>query len=444
MAVQDLPNETTDNVRRFDVASGFSIRAVDGRRRGQLQPDHPGAQKPLPQQPVPKPVPVPKITVHPNDDPALGPALGKFVGTFEGTGMNMIFRPKNKFTSALEDNLLEINLTVEKLQFMESSILGLVPNRGFDNQEDVNLTGIPYQQTISDELNELTGKPDLAEKIAIHFEQGLFMRTPATVSPDTSKRATISRMGSIPHGTTINLQDFEPQAVIKGRPNIPDIKIVPFTVGASQDTGAVPLSLFKNMSVLGDVGSNVRKPKDLTAFDKNKTITLASLNNPNKLLKDINANKDIANHWTFTVQDAHSSLGGGGLANISFLKDGNKPTISGSVRGNANAVRVTCTYWISTVRHKVVIPKGDYTRDDPILAPKDHKDGVPGPRFKIGLKRKTTQDNTIEVTSTQIQYSQNVTLDFGILSWPHISVATLVPVLPVGVPAGSAALASVK
>jgi len=27
----------------------------------------------------------------------------------------------------------------------------------------------------------------------------------------------------------------------------------------------------------------------------------------------------------------------------------------------------------------------------------------------------------------QIQYAQNVTLDFGPLSWPHVSVATLIP-----------------
>jgi hypothetical protein len=125
--------------------------------------------------------------------------------------VNTIFRPGNGFTSALEDNLLEVNLTLETLQFMESSVLGKVPNRGFDNQKDVFLTGIPYQQTISDQLNEVTGKADLGnKKIDLHFKQWLFMRTPVTGSSKTIP-PTISRMGSIPHGTTINAQDFEPQ-----------------------------------------------------------------------------------------------------------------------------------------------------------------------------------------------------------------------------------------
>lgn len=445
MVVQGLANEVTDDVRSFDVAPGFSISEVDGRRGG-VQTDHPQGQKPLGRLVSNVPVLHPRqINVHPNDDPTMGPVLGKFVGTFQGTGMNTIFRPRNGFTAeqALEDNLLEVNLTVETMQFMESSILGNVPNRGFDNQKDVFLTGIPYQQTVSDELNETTGKADLGnKKIDLHFEQGLFMRTPETESPNTSKRATISRMGSIPHGTTINAQDFEPQKVNDGKPNIPDIKIVPFRIGSTQDSGAIPLTTFKNMAVLSDVGENLRKPKNLTNFAANKTITLASLNNPNQFLTDINANKSIVNNWEFTVKTKHPTLAGGGVANIAFLQDGEK--IGGSARGNANAVNVTCTYWVSTVKHQLFIKQGDYTNNDPILTPKDDQNGVPGPRFQIQLKRKTNQDNTIEVTSTQIQYSQNVTLDFGILSWPHISVATLAPALPILISANSTALASVK
>jgi len=37
----------------------------------------------------------------------------------------------------------------------------------------------------------------------------------------------------------------------------------------------------------------------------------------------------------------------------------------------------------------------------------------------------------------QIQYSQLVLLNFNHLSWPHVSVATLVPVSPVSVPASA-------
>jgi hypothetical protein len=33
----------------------------------------------------------------------------------------------------------------------------------------------------------------------------------------------------------------------------------------------------------------------------------------------------------------------------------------------------------------------------------------------------------------QIQYTQNVSLNFATLTWPHVSVATLVPAKPIAV-----------
>ena len=40
----------------------------------------------------------------------------------------------------------------------------------------------------------------------------------------------------------------------------------------------------------------------------------------------------------------------------------------------------------------------------------------------------------ITVQTTQIQYSQQVFLNFKGLTWPHVSVATLVPSNPIPVP----------
>jgi hypothetical protein len=40
----------------------------------------------------------------------------------------------------------------------------------------------------------------------------------------------------------------------------------------------------------------------------------------------------------------------------------------------------------------------------------------------------------ITVKSTQIQYSQQVFLNFNTLTWPHVSVATLVASEPIPVP----------
>jgi hypothetical protein len=44
---------------------------------------------------------------------------------------------------------------------------------------------------------------------------------------------------------------------------------------------------------------------------------------------------------------------------------------------------------------------------------------------------------SIKVKATQIQYSQQVLLNFNGLTWPHVSVATLVPASPLPVPASA-------
>ncbi len=41
---------------------------------------------------------------------------------------------------------------------------------------------------------------------------------------------------------------------------------------------------------------------------------------------------------------------------------------------------------------------------------------------------------TLNVTGTQIQYTQTVNLNFAGLSWPHVSVATLAPADPITIP----------
>ena len=41
---------------------------------------------------------------------------------------------------------------------------------------------------------------------------------------------------------------------------------------------------------------------------------------------------------------------------------------------------------------------------------------------------------TVTVATTQIQYSQKVMLNFNGLSWPHVSVASLVPASPIPIP----------
>jgi len=151
--------------------------------------------------------------------------------------------------------------------------------------------------------------------------------------------------------------------------------------------------------------------------------------------------KDFAGYWTFTLKSKHPTVGGGGVSNIAFLADGEKPKFKGLASGNANAVEVTCQYWVSIVKHKVEIPANDYTNKVAEVLPKDDEPDVPGPRFQIQVGKNLTTPKTIDLTSTQIQYSQNVRLDFGNLAWPHVSVATLAPDLPILIPSDHAALA---
>jgi hypothetical protein len=351
--------------------------------------------------------------------------------------MNMIFRPRNDFGNDISrDNTLELNITVETLQFMSSTVLGKIPNKGFDDQPHIDLTGIPYMQTVSETLDVHNKTVNLdVKKVDLHFEQGLLLRTPPTKNP-VSDVHTLARLGSIPHGTTINIQDTEPDKTpINNGPKIGPSMILPFNIQKKPTDKIVFIGQksFDNMNIVGDVGTDRRKPRDLTGLEK--IVTMESLNNPNKYLEDHNRTKNIRDHYTFTLKSRHDTLPGGGVANIGFLSGGVKPNFSTGATGNANATNVTCQYWVSTVLHKVVIPKGDWTKADAqILLPTDDKKDVPGPQFRVDIKKNITKEGqTIDVTSTQIQYSQNVRLDFGTLSWPHISVATLAPALPINI-----------
>ena len=158
-------------------------------------------------------------------EPDLGGIAG-FIGTFRGTGLNTIFRPQDFAVSPTplpnpatgpDDNILEINLTQETLSFHPA--LGSIPNRGMV-QGDVFLNGIPYLQTIKD-------VSDPANPVDIHFEPGVWLSVPATTVPEEG--ATIVRMASIPHGTTIEAQGTS--FTVAGGPRINPVNITPFPIG---------------------------------------------------------------------------------------------------------------------------------------------------------------------------------------------------------------------
>src|SRR4051794_27524361 len=149
---------------------------------------------------------------------------GKAQRTWKGTGFNLIWRPNFNNQSGPKDFFLELNLTAETLAFTDITGSGIA-NRGL-LQTEVALGGVAYLQTVNDSFDN-SGQ---------HFEPGVWANVPQTSNPD--EPATVVRMGSIPHGTTINLQG---KAFTVPQPQFETSSITPFRIGSPDDgqTGLV-------------------------------------------------------------------------------------------------------------------------------------------------------------------------------------------------------------
>ena len=347
--------------------------------------------------------------------PPLGP-LAAFTDKFTGRGFNTIFRPQNSTTPAElpipqpnSDNILELNLTTELLSFMEP--LGSVPNRG-SQQADIFLNGVPYLQSISDVTDPLKATP-------IHLEPGLWVIVPPTTDP-AEPVTTVARMASIPHGTTINAQGTI--ASIAGGPasggSAPaKLKIPLAPAGTSAIT---PTSNGSPITFLSQTVTNAgtpRIPQDLSSVP---AITQDLLDNPNSLLNDHIAGVDILFTDVLSIDTQQSAIPGGGTDNIDFL-------VGDAAAPNADAHRMSAMFWIEIVQVQIEIGPlnaGGSQTVSPVVPA-----GAPAPTFAVTAPSAITDKQLITVIYTQIQYSQNVSLDFATLSWPHVSVATLVPFL---------------
>ena len=129
-------------------------------------------------------------------------------------------------------------------------------------------------------------------------------------------------------------------------------------------------------------------------------------------------------------------MNGGGTANISFLA-GTQATITtlppDGAKGtpNAHAAVMTARFWIETVAYQVNVPRIT-TKSTLLLRPiMSVNSTAPTPVFAISSPPKLPSEaQKITVPGIQIQYSQSVNLNFATLTWPHVSVATLVPSNP--------------
>jgi hypothetical protein len=282
--------------------------------------------------------------------------------SWKGTGFNLIWRPNFGGQSGPKDFFLELNLTNEALEFLDITGTTGIANRGL-LQTDVPLGGLGYLQTIFDRF----------DNSAQHFEPGVWTSVPKTNTPD--EPTTVVRMGSIPHGTTINLQGTGFTAPTP-RPQFDHASITPFQIG-SRDDGNTNLVHFPEENLTQSSSSR-------TDLSHVAGLTQAHLINPNLFLSEAVDVQTPINTTVLVITSDTSApnsvpQSGGGADNIAFLTGSRIPAGA----PNARVSRVTATFWIERVR--------DQNGDE----------------------------------FDQLQYAQRVLLDFNELSWPHITVATL-------------------
>ncbi len=277
---------------------------------------------------------------------------------WRGKGFNMLFRP-NLIGAANnpKDFFLQLNFTDETLEFTEVTGTGIA-NRGL-LQPDIILGAVAYTQAINDSFDN-SGQ---------HFEAGVWANIPATTNP--LEQATVTRMASIPHGTTVNLQG---RGLTAPLPRFSVASTVPFKIGDPTHLVDFPDRILANAS------------QSRTSLDRVKGLTQDHLDNPNLFLSDAIAKQTILSTTVLIINSdtsAASSIpdAGGGLANIAFLTGKGAPPTGGP---NALAASTTAIFWIERI-------KGEHGQPD----------------------------------YDQLQYTQEVLLNFGGLSWPHITVATL-------------------
>jgi hypothetical protein len=200
----------------------------------------------------------------------------------------------------------------------------------------------------------------------IHIEPGIWLRIPNTANPQDPE--TVARLANIPHGTSLVSQGTAKPGPI---PLVfPATDIIPFVIGDP------------NNKITTFPEPDLSKPTQFRTPPADiPNVTQQMVDNPNVVLAAANAGKTIKSvtQLTISTTDLNPPASGGGTSNIAFLTGaGGNP--------NAQAAQMDATFWIS-----------------------DFVDA----QAKPGL---------------QLQYSQRVLLNFNGLSWPHVSVATLLKV----------------
>jgi hypothetical protein len=316
------------------------------------------------------------VSGRPPDQPPASNLLGPLAmlkGVWKGRGFNQIWRPFELAKGS--DRFLELNETVEQLEFVE--IPGDIPNRGL-LQPDINVHALRYLQQVQD-AHVVDSGGNLA---GIHVEPGFWVHVPSTSNP--AEPISVARLAAIPHGTTLVAQGVAIPPINAAPPFAP-INLGPFPIGAPAPPPQPP------PPTPGFPELDLSQPSQFrTSPDDIPNVSQAMVDNPAIVLQMGVQGKNIVSTATLVISTdptkflvpsppmpAGANFPGSGLANISFLQ--------GAAGGpNAQSAMMQAIFWIETI---------------------EDSDG----RFYM-----------------QLQYQQLVILNFNGLSWPHVSVATLI------------------
>jgi hypothetical protein len=197
---------------------------------------------------------------------------------------------------------------------------------------------------------------------ALHIEPGLFLNVPATAEPRAD--ASIARLATIPHGTSFCAVGFAQDVVFDKLPEIPPANTVPFPVG-SQPPPPGTANPFPEYHL--SAGSRFRTVPTPAG------ITQEVIDDPHVVLRRALRKRAAEGHvltrvtWLIT-----STERAGGLGNIPFIVS------------NANPLSLESVFSVETVRS----PAG--------------------------------------TEYLQLGYSQTALLNFRGLSFPHVTVGTLI------------------
>jgi hypothetical protein len=96
---------------------------------------------------------------------------------------------------------------------------------------------------------------------------------------------------------------------------------------------------------------------------------------------------------------------------------------------------MTAVFWIETILQDIVVPPCKANGLPITIQAAPRAGSSLRPIFTLTPPHDLLQNTPLTVPYIQIQYSQSVFLNFGPLTWPHVSVATLIPAAPTMVPA---------